>query len=403
MPPKKTATLKKATVASSSLSRAARASPAPRKKTGRDEGLKASDVSDTSSEHSVCPICENVIVDAGETTVGEDAIYCEGQCKKWIHRCCAGLAKHEFLELKDEDTAYSCLRCTARAQGEAIEELRGMVQTLATQLEELRVTVSSQQPTTTCLTDSPSWSEIVREKKTRDHKPSKGGNGGRYEHSNHNGKAKQDGAGKSSKNRGKRGAYSHGPSTYTHEQHNGQPQSQSQSQPQKSCPRKPLPGKRKVWGTMKICPSTTVKSVISQLTCITDTSIQVKRKYKMAESGKVAKWWHVVSGDEGTMAKLEEEWGKVQIQTSWVIKPCLSYVDEIPGSISINPVSDELRAMPITPSPSPSPLSTQSQVTDEGNAQEAASSTPTTSVAENSDTNSVNKVPSDNSPFLGER
>ena len=48
--------------------------------------------------------CENVIVDAGETTVGEDAIYCEGQCKKWIHCCCAGLAKHEFLELKDEDS-----------------------------------------------------------------------------------------------------------------------------------------------------------------------------------------------------------------------------------------------------------------------------------------------------------
>ena len=61
---------------------------------------------------------------------------------------------------------------------------------------------------------------------------------------------------------------------------------------------------------MKICPSTTAKSVISQLTCITDTSIQVKRKYKMAEGGKVAKWWHVVSGDEGIMAKLEEEWGE---------------------------------------------------------------------------------------------
>ena len=165
---------------------------------------------------------------------------------------------------------------------------------------------------------------------------------------------------------------------------------------------KPLPGKRKVWGTMKICPSTTVKSVISQLTCITDTSIQVKRKYKIAEGGKVAKWWHVVSGDEGIMAKLEEEWGKVQIQTSWVIKPCLSYVDMNPGSISINPASDELPVMPITPSPSPSSsssFSTQPQVTDEGNAQEAASSTPTTSVAEDFD---VNKVPSSNSPFLGE-
>lgn len=401
MPPKKTATVKKTVVASNNLSRAARASPAPRKKTGRDEGVKAPDMSDTSSEHSVCPICENVIVDAGETSAGEDAIYCEGRCKKWIHRCCAGLAKHEFLELKDEDTAYSCLRCTARAQGETIEELRGAVQALAAQLEELRVTVSSQQ-STTCLNDSPSWSEIVRKKKTHGHKPSKGGNEGRSEHSSHNGKNKQDDVSKSSKNRGKRGAYSHRHSTYNQEQRNGQPQSQSRSQPQESCQRKPLPGKRKVWGTMKICPSTTVKSVISQLTCITDTSIQVKRKYKMAEGGKVAKWWHVVSGDEGIMAKLEEEWGKVQIQTSWVIKPCLSYIDVNPGTISINPVNDELPVMPITPSPSPSSFSTQPQVTDEGNAQEAASSTPTTNVAEDFDVNSANEVPSSNSPFLGE-
>ena len=60
MPPKKTATVKKTVVASNSLSRAARASPAPRKKlTGREEGVKAPDMSDTSSVHSVCPICEN--------------------------------------------------------------------------------------------------------------------------------------------------------------------------------------------------------------------------------------------------------------------------------------------------------------------------------------------------------
>ena len=136
-----------------------------------------------------------------------------------------------------------------------------------------------------------------------------------------------------------------------------------------------------------------------------DTSIQVKQKYKMAEGGKVAKWWRVVSGDEDIMAKLEEEWGKVQIQTSWVIKPCLSYIDVNPGSISINPVSDELPVMPITPSPSPSSFSTQPQVTDKGNAQEAASSTPTTSVAEDVDVNSANKVLRSNSPspLLGEQ
>ena len=48
-----------------------------------------------------------------------------------------------------------------------MEEIRGTVQALAAQLEELRVTVSSQQSTTSP-NDSPSWSEIVR-KKTHGH------------------------------------------------------------------------------------------------------------------------------------------------------------------------------------------------------------------------------------------
>lgn len=82
---------------------------------------------------------------------------------------------------------------------------------------------------------------------------------------------------------------------------------------------KPLGRKWKVWGTTKICPSTTAKSVITQLAPYQDTSIQIKRKFKVVEGGKVAKWWHVVSGDESTMTKLEQEWGKIQMQTSWVM------------------------------------------------------------------------------------
>ena len=57
----------------------------------------------------------------------------------------------------------------------------------------------------------------------------------------------------------------------------------------------------------------------------------------MVEGGKVAKSWHVVSGDESKMTKLEQEWEKIQMHTSWVIKPCLSHVDDIPEGMPSNP------------------------------------------------------------------
>ena len=38
-----------------------------------------------------CPICEEVIRDKSRIHAGEDAIFCEGSCRAWIHRKCAGL------------------------------------------------------------------------------------------------------------------------------------------------------------------------------------------------------------------------------------------------------------------------------------------------------------------------
>jgi len=85
----------------------------------------------------------------------------------------------------------------------------------------------------------------------------------------------------------------------------------------------PLPGKRKVWGlSLKYAVRNTFVEHFSP-----QISINVKRKFKLGSGNKIIKWWHVVSGDEETMALLETEWGKINAQTSWNIKPCLSYAD----------------------------------------------------------------------------
>jgi len=45
------------------------------------------------SEPLLCSICEEVIKESTEKTLGEEAIYCERQCEAWFHRKCAVISK----------------------------------------------------------------------------------------------------------------------------------------------------------------------------------------------------------------------------------------------------------------------------------------------------------------------
>ncbi len=92
-----------------------------------------------------------------------------------------------------------------------------------------------------------------------------------------------------------------------------------------------------MWGTRKACSADTVKDTISRLISA-KVSIEVKRKYKLVNGNKTVKWWHVLRGDEETMALLQKEWSKVREQTSWSIEPCFAFEDnaQVPS-----PESDE--------------------------------------------------------------
>ena len=146
--------------------------------------------------------------------------------------------------------------------------------------------------------------------------------------------------------------------------------------------KKPLisvPGKRRVWGTLKVCSASTVRKVILQVAKLPEeATLQVKRKFKTAgEDKRVVRWWHVISGDEEVLSLLDRNWENVEVQTSWQIEPCLIApqkpeaasssnvnVNGSPGSSSSTnelntPTPDELDSrIPqsnSTPAPIPSP------------------------------------------------
>ena len=79
----------------------------------------------------------------------------------------------------------------------------------------------------------------------------------------------------------------------------------------------PVPGKRRIWGTMKQCTASAVERAIAQLAQVPDNSIKAKRKYKKLDKGKL-RWWHVIAGEETVLKQLENEWENVERQTAWV-------------------------------------------------------------------------------------
>ena len=60
---------------------------------------------------------------------------------------------------------------------------------------------------------------------------------------------------------------------------------------------------------------------ICQLTGTSKEKLQIKHKFKRLHDNKT-RWWHIVSGDEGDLDKLEGEWEAVKLQTGWKLEKC---------------------------------------------------------------------------------
>jgi len=69
----------------------------------------------------------------------------------------------------------------------------------------------------------------------------------------------------------------------------------------------PVSGKRRIWGTLKVCSASTVKKVILQFGKLPEeATLQVKRKFKTrGDNNRVVKWWHIISGDENVLSTLD--------------------------------------------------------------------------------------------------
>ena len=89
----------------------------------------------------ICPVCEEAIIDATARSSGHDSIECEGLCKAWLHRGCAGLSKAAFLAATVSPDPFLCPRCRLVAQSSELSALQSSVNALSLELSSLKAVV----------------------------------------------------------------------------------------------------------------------------------------------------------------------------------------------------------------------------------------------------------------------
>ena len=58
------------------------------------------------SDKETCDLC------AGLFKASEEVLQCEGSCHLYMHRYCAGLARHHYMKLKSASKPFVCFVCT---------------------------------------------------------------------------------------------------------------------------------------------------------------------------------------------------------------------------------------------------------------------------------------------------
>jgi len=103
---------------------------------GKDKKNKNDD------EDELCIICDQTIQEASEEQVGEEAIFCEGLCKGWLHRKCTGLSNICFNKLSKSNNKFLRVYCRLSEQISLVEELRDEIKSLKAKLSDSPVSTN---------------------------------------------------------------------------------------------------------------------------------------------------------------------------------------------------------------------------------------------------------------------
>ena len=292
--------------------------PVTRRKTA---AALAATMSEEPPHQAVCTMCSENIEEASGECAGQEALFCEGACQRWLHRWCAGVSSEQFERLVESSEPFFCSVCSYQEQQKTIRELQGNVRALNAELLSLKATVA-----TLLQKNNPPTANAVP--------TATGGGPGVQDTSTGNGKLTSGWNVVAGRN--KRDKNKHPVNDKAEKARQGSGQSSSSDpcnrQPAKG-PKPPLvevSGCRKVWGTIKSTTNAAVEKALTNIAKIPENALTVKRKYKVARDGskRVVRWWFVIRGSEEILQQLQTNWGPIAIQTAWKLEPVFMFDHE---------------------------------------------------------------------------
>ena len=103
----------------------------------KSKGQKAKNKAKSRTNVFSCSICDETIKEPSGKAQGEDSIFCDGQCKAWLHRRCAGLSIARFQAVSDSKDPFYCPACRLQSNETEIASLKADIGILAKQLAEI--------------------------------------------------------------------------------------------------------------------------------------------------------------------------------------------------------------------------------------------------------------------------
>ena len=319
---------------------------------GERDAKQSTPVKSKQSAKITFAVCPGEIIDGKH-----EAIFCEGQCKKWYHRGCASVSKELLAALTASDEPFYCLMCSQALFKLQVSQLLAEIDCLKT---ELKVVPAMQASIDTLKKEV---ADLRRLSTVKDHDPP------------------VRSYAKAAASRTSRPRYC---SNSNPANSQGTATSSAKIQTQKICPaavqsansadncvrtsseaKTKVLGVRRIWGTMRSATTFAVTSTLKKLTNV-GNQLSVKRKSRPGNnnSGKSA-YWFVIKSSEDVLKQLGEEWDQVQLQIGWRLEDCYkpstsgSTPSQSTSSESMQTNSDECADH--TPAPAESHVPTVSQ------------------------------------------
>ena len=275
---------------------------------GEREVKQSTPVKSKRNAKITCAVCLGEIIDGKH-----EAIFCEGQCKKWYHRGCASVSKELLATLTASDEPFYCLMCSQALLKLQVSQLLAEIDSLKTELKVVPVMQASID------TLKKEVADLRRLSTVKDHDPP------------------VRSYAKAATSRPSRPRYR----SNSNSKSQGTATSSAKIQTQDICPvvvqaansadnrvrttseaKTKVQGVRRVWGTMRSATTFAVTSTLKKLTSV-GNKLSVKRKSRPGNnnSGKSA-YWFVIKSSEDVLKQLGEEWDQVQLQIGWRLEDC---------------------------------------------------------------------------------